>query len=339
MTDETRPQLLVPWERETVGARKRESRLAALVLHLALVIMIAISPRFLAGGALSAAELQVVQPDVTVLYLPSDVVPIPESQTPPDLTPEERRRVVVRPSLTIDPEELRRILTPPAPARPQMVPLTPPEITLPPGRPGEELQARRAEQPSGAEDESGLSRNQMARLQDVPPIDRSANPSLTLPQASPGRAIEESLRRSQGAAGKGGGLPGEGDLGGSIHPDFNTPFPTILSDTRGVDFTPYLIRLLRQVRANWYATIPESARRLGEQGRVIIIFTILKDGNVPAGQPTIVSSSGRSHLDRPALAAILGAKPFPPLPQEFDGSHIVLQFTFLYNLPYDYTGP
>jgi TonB family protein len=343
MNEESRPRLLVPWEGENLLARQRESRLAALVLHLALIIMIVISPRMFAGGALSAAELQVVQPDVTVLYLPNDITPIPEPKTPPDLTLEERRRAIVHPPLTINPDELRRALTPPTPPGPQMVPLTPPQLTppgagSPPPGPGQDLQARAAEQPPGAEGGTGLSRDQIARLEDVPPINRNASPALTLPQASPGRSIEESLRRSQAGAGKGGTLPGEGDLGGPIQPDFNTPFPTILSDTRGVDFSPYLIRLLRKVRANWYATIPESAR-WGEKGRVVIIFTILKDGDVPAGQPTIVSTSGRSYLDRPALAAILGAKPFPPLPKEFDGPHIVLQFTFLYNLPIDYTGP
>ena len=156
-----------------------------------------------------------------------------------------------------------------------------------------------------------------------------------MPQTTPGRAIQESLRRGQGAAGRAPGAGGEDQ--GPIEPNFNTPYPTILSDTRGVDFTPYLVRLVREVRRNWYAVIPDSAR--WEQGRVIIIFTIEKDGAVPRGQPTIVSSSGRSHLDRPALGAIRGAQPFPPLPPKFDGPNIVLQFTFLYNLPIDYTGP
>jgi TonB family protein len=124
-----------------------------------------------------------------------------------------------------------------------------------------------------------------------------------------------------------------------VQPNFDTPYPTILSDTRGVDFSPYLVRLLREVRRNWYAVIPESARFLGEQGRVVIVFTIEKDGSVPRGEPRVVAPSGRSHLDRPALAAIRTSQPFPPLPAEFDGPHIVLQFTFLYNLPLDYTGP
>lgn len=341
MNDESRPQLLVNWERESETARKRESGLAAFILHLSFLIAVFIGPRMFNGQPLAAAELQVVRPDVTVLYLPSDVVPIPESKTPLDLTPEERRRPVVNPRLTVHPDQLRQALTPPPSTEPRLVPLTPPQQQLPtPPRPapggGGELQARN-EPPGG--DQPGASRRPVTRFQDVPQFERNADSSgLQLPQASPGRMIDESILRSQGARGKGGGAPGEGEGAGPVQPNFNTPYPTILSDTRGVDFSPYLIRLLRKIRANWYATIPESAR-WGEKGRVVIVFTILKDGGVPGGQPTVVATSGRSYLDRPALAAILGAKPFPPLPAEFDGDHIVLQFTFLYNLPLDYTGP
>ena len=34
----------------------------------------------------------------------------------------------------------------------------------------------------------------------------------------------------------------------------------ILSDTRGIDFGPYLQRILRDIRSNWYNLIPESAK-------------------------------------------------------------------------------
>ncbi len=39
-------------------------------------------------------------------------------------------------------------------------------------------------------------------------------------------------------------------------------------------------------------------------------------------------------LDRAALSAIRASNPFPPLPQEFTGNHLVLQFIFLYNMAY-----
>lgn len=319
MATATDVRLLVHWHDEATRARGRESLLAAMILHLGLVMLILISPKILPGQeVVEAVDLR--GQEFTVLTLPSDLLPEPESQPQPDLTPEERQRITVGKPLVLDPRELRRIL--------------PPSEDSPPG--GEsELSLPRAE--TGGEPEGSPEPKEFARLEleDIPrPNDRDQT-RLQFPPSSPGRTIEESLRRGQG--GSPAGPPG-GVGSGPIQPNFNTPFPTILSDTRGVDFSPYLIRLLREVRQNWYAVIPESAR-WGEKGRVVIVFTIFQDGSVPRGQPTVVLSSGRSHLDRPTLGAIRASEPFPPLPEEFTGEHIVIQFTFLYNLPLGYTGP
>jgi len=115
----------------------------------------------------------------------------------------------------------------------------------------------------------------------------------------------------------------------NLHPNFSTEMPTILSDTRGVDFGPYLSRIIHIVRQNWISVIPESAR-LGEKGRTGVVFEILKDGSVP--QLRMVASSGSDPLDRAAVNGIHASIPFPPLPQEFTGNHLVLQFIFLYNI-------
>lgn len=338
MLDESRPRLQVNWQEETTRARGRESAFVALVLHLALLLVILVQPGLLSGGAPAAVVVVPEnQKDLTVLYLPSDAVPMPEPKTPRDLTPEESRRAIVQPRVYLDRKELERVLPPRQP-----VPLAEPELTLPEtsgSATGGEDKKRAATEPLGGDQQRASRNTEIARLEDVPGPGSNDSRSLTLQQTTPGRAIQESLRPApgtpQGGAGSGGG---PGGLPGPMQPNFNTPFPTILSDTRGVDFTPYLIRLVREVRRNWYAVIPESAR-WGEQGKVVIVFTVNKDGSVPLGQPTLVYSSGRSHLDRPALAAIRASQPFPPLPAEFTGPNLVLQFTFLYNLPLDYQGP
>jgi TonB family protein len=105
--------------------------------------------------------------------------------------------------------------------------------------------------------------------------------------------------------------------------------PIILSDTQGFDFGPYLARIVSVVRRNWYALIPQAARS-GEKGRVAIVFEILKDGSVP--QLRLVASSGSDLLDRAALGGVRASAPFPLLPAEFAGKHLVVEFTFLYNL-------
>jgi len=103
----------------------------------------------------------------------------------------------------------------------------------------------------------------------------------------------------------------------------------LLSDPQGVDFRPYLKRILAIVRRNWFAVIPESAR-YGRSGKTMIQFSISKDGRVP--KLVISGPSGTESLDRAAVAGISASNPFPPLPPEFKGDVVRLQFGFAYNV-------
>jgi TonB family protein len=106
----------------------------------------------------------------------------------------------------------------------------------------------------------------------------------------------------------------------------------ILSDTQGVDFKPYLAKVLDSVRKNWYKLIPEEARPpLLKQGKVTIQFAILPDGKVSGMQ--IVKPSGDTPLDRAAWGGITACNPFDPLPSEFHGPFLALRFHFYYNPP------
>jgi TonB family protein len=104
----------------------------------------------------------------------------------------------------------------------------------------------------------------------------------------------------------------------------------LLSDPLGVDFRPYLTRILASVRQHWMAVIPESVK-LGRRGKVAIQFSISRDGNVP--KLVIATPSGADALDRAAVAGISASVPFPPLPSEYKGEIIKLQFNFAYNMP------
>jgi TonB family protein len=101
----------------------------------------------------------------------------------------------------------------------------------------------------------------------------------------------------------------------------------VLSDTMGVDFGPYLQRVMHDVKQNWYNAIPESAQM--KHGNLIIEFAITKEGKV-AGMK-LVATSGDVPLDRAAWAGIVGSDPFPPLPSEFGGQYLALRFRFYYN--------
>ena len=137
--------------------------------------------------------------------------------------------------------------------------------------------------------------------------------------------------RSAGSFGGGGGGGAGGDYGagpgGSARTAGNLE---VLSDTQGVDFGPYLSRVIQAVRMNWYNLIPEAARPpLLERGKVSIEFAILPDGKV-AGMK-ITYPSGDVSLDRAAWGGITASNPFSPLPSEFHGPYLALRFHFFYN--------
>jgi TonB family protein len=104
----------------------------------------------------------------------------------------------------------------------------------------------------------------------------------------------------------------------------------VLSDTRGVDFGPYLARVAHDVRMNWSRVIPESAKSpVMKKGKACIEFAILKDGRISGMK--LVYSSGDVALDRAAWAGITASRPFRPLPVEFPGLYLTLRLKFLYN--------
>lgn len=104
----------------------------------------------------------------------------------------------------------------------------------------------------------------------------------------------------------------------------------LLSDPLGVDFRPYLIRVLAAVRHNWFLVLPEGAR-MGQRGRTVVQFAIAKDGSVP--KAVIHAPSGSQPLDRAAISGISASNPFPPLPVEYKGDVLRLQLVFSYNMP------
>jgi TonB family protein len=104
----------------------------------------------------------------------------------------------------------------------------------------------------------------------------------------------------------------------------------ILSDTMGVDFNPYLKRILQNVNEQWHPLLPASVfPPIRKSGTVAIEFAILKDGKV-AGM-RLAGSSGDPQLDRASWGGITNSVPFPPLPQEFKGQYLQLRFIYCYN--------
>ena len=105
----------------------------------------------------------------------------------------------------------------------------------------------------------------------------------------------------------------------------------ILSDTRGVDFGPYVKQVIQSTRGAWLKVIPEFVRPpQDKQGRVGIRFKIDAMGRVSG--MILEYPSGDVGLDRAAWGGITGASPYPPLPTEFTGPYLELRLGFFYNL-------
>lgn len=89
-------------------------------------------------------------------------------------------------------------------------------------------------------------------------------------------------------------------------------------------FGPYMRELQRRVKLNW---APPKAE---ESTHVTTIFKISKNGKVSALK--IMKSSGYTEMDKAAIEAVKKASPFRPLPSEFEGNYVDIQFTFDYNV-------
>ena len=95
----------------------------------------------------------------------------------------------------------------------------------------------------------------------------------------PGNAVSEALRQVGHPGSSGGQVVGDssGAGGGAVNLPATPGSPAsqlqLLSDPMGVDFKPYLIRVLASVKLHWMAVIPESVR-YGRRGSVAIQFSI-----------------------------------------------------------------
>jgi TonB family protein len=103
----------------------------------------------------------------------------------------------------------------------------------------------------------------------------------------------------------------------------------ILSDTKGVDFAPYLKQWRLITDKTWQGLMPvEASAPILLKGIVVIRFKILPNGEVTG--MVLEGRSGCTNLDRAAWGAIT-ASSYPPLPKEFHGPFVEMRTFFLYN--------
>jgi TonB family protein len=320
------PHVLIRLEDDLERTHMREAFWISIAVHLFAIIFLLLSPKIFPSmrGVIIASPADLMRnKQLTYLDMPPDEQ-TPPKQVRPDAKLSDKNRIAESRHPSLDKktlEELRKA-GPPRPLGAQSPPAD--------------------QQPSPQGLQAPPQPQQQA--QSMPPVQ---DPRLALPQqqtpqnvpdfrsmmSTPGQQTAQAARaagpsRSAGSFGGGGG---GGDYGagrrGSADARGNLE---ILSDTQGVDFGPYLSRVLQAVKMNWYNLIPEAARPpLLERGKVSIEFAILPDGKV-AGMK-IILPSGDVSLDRAAWGGITASNPFSPLPSEFHGPYLALRFHFYYN--------
>lgn len=318
------PTLLIQARDELARSRKREAFWISLFAHAVLIVLVLLSPKltqYLPHRAVMLVQTGHDNDKVTFLDLPPDLQKVkqpPKTNIMSDKTRLSESRIP-RP----DQKELQKLLDASRRGRPG--PTAPPTPQQQPQPPAQAAQAAPPQaQPQQAQPAPAP---QVAKLQ-TPPLARKPNPFATQPMSAD-RAIEQAAQQAAANPRHYGGDDGNLGLGQRQKNARVGPYE-ITSDTMGVDFGPYMQRVLHDVKQNWYNIIPESAMPpLLKKGKVTIEFVILKNGQIAGLR--YVSGSGDVALDRAAYGGITGSTPFPALPSEFGGQYLGLRFTFLYN--------
>lgn len=141
-------------------------------------------------------------------------------------------------------------------------------------------------------------------------------PAPVLAPTGGGSSSGSKLAKGTGGGGGSGGVgnPGPGNPNG--RPGIDA--------IREPDFGPYMRELQRRIKMNW------NPPKGNESKRVVLLFKIAKDGRLLSC--SVFKSSGLPSADNAAISAVKLTAPFKPLPAEFKGQSIDIQFTFDYNV-------
>ena len=318
------PHLLIQLQDDLSRSRKREAVWVSAIVHLVLVILLVnfnFIEKFIPLHRAIVVPLNLNRDkDVTFLALPPDAQKL--TQKPKTNVMSDKDRIATARHPELDPKELRKVLATPPPGAPGP---TGPRIPQPAAPQATAPSAQPSQQPGQQAPRPQFDSNQQAQLRMPPRPDSKSVFNKYATGMTAGSAIQQA---TQAAAANRGGGGQEGDFGlGTGAKGRQQGALDILSDTQGVDFGPYLQRILQDVKENWYRLIPESAEM--KKGKLAIEFAITRDGKV--ADMRLVATSNDTALDRAAWGGITASNPFPPLPSEFTGPYLALRFRFYYN--------
>ena len=318
------PHLLIQLQDDLQRSRKREAAWISIIVHL-IVFMVLVYLPWIQKNVWHRVVVVPVDStqnkNLTFLALPPDLQK--PTHRPNTNIASDKDRIAMSRHPELDPKELRKILATPPPGAPGM---------NGPRAPQQAPQTMAQNQPTTQQPPQGQQQTQRPQFQSdqTAQLQIPARPNNSFAKygtgMSAGSAVQEAAAAAAARRGGGGGQEGDFGLGTGAHGRALGNLE-ILSDTQGVDFGPYLQRILQDVRENWYRAIPESAEM--KKGKLMIEFAITKDGKV--ADMRLVATSNDVALDRAAWAGISASNPFPPLPSDFTGPYLALRFRFFYN--------
>jgi TonB family protein len=303
-------------EDERSRVQLREKIWIALILHLVIFLILLFLPRYL--PQVKVRDNSQMDKKMTYLELPPDALKQLKPKVPAPQSDKNRQQEAPHPVPNKATEAMRKAGPPtPRPAPPAQQPQPTPKAQQapPPPQPAPEPKP-------------------------TPPAPKSQNSPVEAPSPQPTKpnfntapkTPAEAMQQAERQASRGSTSYGGGDMGANAPSQHagTTGAVDVLSDTLGVDFGPYIQRVIYDTKRAWYPIIPEVAQPpISKQGRVLIRFKILPDGSVK--EMHLEGPSGDVSLDRAAWGGILGASPFPNLPKNFKGPFLELRFYFLYN--------
>lgn len=149
--------------------------------------------------------------------------------------------------------------------------------------------------------------------------------SAPAPKFSSSGASSSLGSKASSSGSSGGQYASRGSYG-----SYGNPSPGNPNGAPGIDalrqpnWGPYMRNLEQRIKRNWTPPKGDSSKR------VVIIFTIGRDGRLLSSK--VEKTSGVPLVDRAAMSAVELSAPFPPLPPEFRGQSVPIEFTFDYNV-------
>ncbi|WP_213804500.1 TonB C-terminal domain-containing protein [Granulicella sp. dw_53] len=316
--------LLDSLDDERAKARFRESVYISLIVYLIVGWFIFYGPQVLFHQPRLINPADVLKQrdrEMTYLDMPKDISKDLPRKPTKVISDKDHTAQTSKPTLdkkTLEQLQAMRRAGPPAPSK---LPPTP----QPQAAPQQQQAAPQQQQPQAPQPQPTPPQTQA--MIDAP-RPAPTKPNFGNQSQSAGSAIRQAAQ--QAAQNRGSG----GDYGAGLPPSHNgmNTGAEVLSDTMGVDFGPYLRRILGDIKRNWEPLIPEEARPpLNKQGETLIRFTILPNGKIAA-----MNMDDSTHDDAINLAcwsAITSEGQFPPLPKDFKGPNLELRIHFLTNRP------